>query len=155
MGRHHPIGFGHCPSSALIRGTSALPHAGVQSRPAASTPKPGKIKHKEDQLGKHALPQNLFSTHLVVHAAPTSKHDDYELHTATHISQDRQLAVRYMRYLLEQTQTAAQLGLQSIAISFLPLHACAPQPRLTTSAHGRLSYMKRSSLEMSVVSLIK
>ena len=62
-----------------------------------------------------------FNTHLVVHAAPTSKHDDYELHTATHISQDQELAVRYMRYLLEQTQTAAQLGLQGIAISLLPM----------------------------------
>ena len=52
-----------------------------------------------------------FNDHLVLHASPTK--DDFELHAAQQASgpEARELAVRYMRYLLEQTKAAALASL--------------------------------------------
>ena len=52
-----------------------------------------------------------FNEHLVVHASPTQ--DDFMLHAATHSGlEGAEMAVRYMRYLLEQSRDAALAGLQ-------------------------------------------
>ena len=51
-----------------------------------------------------------FNDHLVLHASPTE--DNFVLHAAQQSGpKTRELAVRYMRYLLEQTKTAALASL--------------------------------------------
>ena len=61
-----------------------------------------------------------FNEHLVVHAAPTQ--DDFVLHAATQSEPTQaDLAVRYMRYLLEKSKEAVMAGLQGNKQS----HACS------------------------------
>ena len=72
------------------------------------------LNHEADRDGgRYFIPVfgGDFYEHLVVHASPTQ--DDFMLHAATvDVSEEPELAARYMRYLLEQSRDAALAGLQ-------------------------------------------
>lgn len=73
------------------------------------------LNHMADRCkGRYFIPVfgGDFNQHLVVHAAPIQG-QDFILHAAQQPEPGkREVAVRYMRYLLQQCKDAAEAGLQ-------------------------------------------